>query len=536
MGGGSPILPQPAGAPQGISDVVSQDDLTRWAQLAGVLQYFTEAVPQPARPAKAIPLAVTSSNAAFSNLYAQLRSMGVPSIVAFLWAAFWASVIGALGVLVGALVRFVATILTPLAAVVLEGLGALRQGIDPSVGILAQEVLTEFLGVEVGVANLPLGIGGADHLGRARAIGGLLYNVLEREFITAAGGSVQPSAGPAQSFSGLAVNFGLASGIMGVIGGMVPVGHVDELRELGEEVATNIGLGRLVRRALTPLITTLVSNPAQWYINTKYLPTQFKEAELVNPYAQTLLPTDQLYSAMHLLGYSDDKIAAFIKMHEKRLTPAEVALLVNYGLWDTGEAEKYLAAGGWPAGMQGTLFALEDLREQQKWYDKLLGELEAEVHAGRMTLDEFTAVLNGTAVTSILGEPGGGGQQLGTRKGLPYSDSAKQVIIATLQYKLKAGVHLRPHRLSNGELFYAFAAGLVTANDLTDRWTNLGLPQADQDTRLQLWLLHLKRMHELEDLRTKQYQEKIKAFGEKQAGSKPGPIEPFPPVPPFPLG
>src|SRR5438477_8599130 len=40
--------------------------------------------------------------------------------------------------------------------VVLEGLGDLRKGLDPTVGILAQEVLTEFLGVEVGVENLPL--------------------------------------------------------------------------------------------------------------------------------------------------------------------------------------------------------------------------------------------------------------------------------------------------------------------------------------------------------------------------------------------
>lgn len=501
---------------QGISDVVSQDDLTRWAQLAGVLQYFTEPVPQPPAPTSAVPMAVTSSNATFTNLYAQLKSMGVPSIVAYIWAAFWASLLGVLGVLVGAVVRFIAALLTPLAVAAIDGIGELRKGVDPAVGVLAQSVLSEFLGADVSTTDLPMGLGGGDHISRARAIGSLLYGQLESEFISVSGGTVQPSLGPAQSFSGLAVNFGLASGILGVIGGMVPsqAGHYEELRELGEEVATNIGLGRLVRRALTPLITTLVSNPAQWAINQKYLPTQFKEAELVNPFLANTLDQPTLYRAMNLLGYSNDKIEAFIKMHQKRLSPADLKLLVDHGQWTQQQAETYTAQLGYPQELQPTVLTLEELKEERGWINKLVDELETEVHLGRLTIDEFTSVVNG----------------------LPYSQATRDIILGTVQYKVKAGVKLRPHLLSGGELFHAFAAGLITASDLTDRWNNLGLPQADQDVRLQLWLLQLNRLKELETLRQNQYNEKVKAFGEKQAGQKPGPLLPLPPVPPFPLG
>jgi hypothetical protein len=283
---------------------------------------------------------------------------------------------------------------------------------------------------------------------------------------------------------------------------------------MGEEVATNVGLGRLVRRALTPLITTLVSNPAQWAINVKYLPTQFKETDLVNPYAQSILPHEQLYPAMHLLGYSDDKIAAFIRMHQKKLTPADLKLLLDHGQWTENQAETYIATLGYPSELQPTALLIEELKEQRTWITRLVDELEGEVKAGRVTIDEFTNVLNG----------------------LPYSQATKDVIIATATYKAKAGVHLRPHRLTPGELFYGFAAGLLTATDLTDRWTNEGLTQADQDTRLQLWLLRLNRLHELEKARQDQYAQKVRAFGEKQAGTKPGPLPPIPPVAPFPLG
>lgn len=499
---------------QGISDVVSQDDLTRFAQIAGVVRYLTAPLDPPPPPTAPLSIATGVLANVYSNFAAASLQAGLPQSQSINQSAWWAHFLAQVGDIAAFLIQLVALLLTPLAQIVLEGLGDVRKGIDPSVGLLAQEVLTEFLGVEVGVANLPLGIGGSDHLARARAIGGLLYNQLESEFVGAAGGQVVPSTAPAQTFSGLAVNFGLASGIMGLIGGMVPVGHVNELRELGEEVATNIGLGRLVRRALTPLIDTLVSKPAQWAINAKYTPAQFSEPMLVNPYLANSLPHDQLYNAMHLLGYSDDKIAAFITLHQKRLPPSQIKLLLDHGQWNENQAEDYLKTLGWPAELQPTVLLIEELLEERTWIARLVDEIEGEVKAGRVTIDEFTNVL----------------------QGLPYSQATKDIIIATATYKSKAGVHGRPHLLSGGELFYAFAAGLITASDLTDRWTAQGLPAADQDIRLQLWLLHLNRLHELEQAKLTAYQEKQKVFLEKQGGTKPGPIPPIPPVPPFPLG
>jgi hypothetical protein len=509
-----PALPGGGSAPPGISDVVSQDDLTRWAQIAGVLKYLTAPLDPPPPPTSPLPISTGVLGNVYSNFAAASLQAGLPQSQSITISAWWAHFLAQIGDIAAFLIQLVALLLTPLAQVVLEGLGDLRKGIDPAVGILAQEVLTEFLGVEVGVQNLPLGIGGADHLARAQAIGALLYNQLEKEFVT--GAEVVPSTAPAQTFSGLAVNFGLASGIMGLIGGMVPAaaGHYEELRELGEEVATNIGLGRLVRRALTPLITTLVSNPAQWAINIKYRPTQFKEGELVNPFLGTQLDQATLYNAMHLLGYSDDKIAAFIKMHQKRLAPSQVKLLLDHGQWTENQAEDYMKTVGYPAELQPTALLIEELLEERGPIHELVTELLAEVKAGRTTVDEFTNVL----------------------QGLPYSQPTKDIFAAIAAYKAKAMHAARPHQLSGGELFYAFAAGIVTSSDLTDRWTAQGLSQADQDIRLQLWLLHLNRLHELEQQKQTAFQEKVTAFQQKQAGAKKVLSLPVPPVPPFPLG
>jgi hypothetical protein len=510
----SSILPGGNGSSGGISDVVSQDDLSRFAQIAGVLRYLTAPLDPPPPPTSPLPIATGVLSNVYTNFAAASLQAGLPQSQSITISAWWAHLLAQVGDVVAFIIQMVALLITPLAQVVLEGLGDLRKGIDPAVGILAQEVLTEFLGVEVGVENLPLGIGGGDHLARAQAIGALMYNQLEKEFIT--GGQVVPSSAPAQTFSGLAINFGLANGIMGLIGGMVPsfAGHYEELRELGEEVARNVGLGRLVRRALTPLITTLVSNPAQWAINIKYRATQFKEADLVNPFLGTQLPHDQLYNAMHLLGYSDDKIQAFIQMHEKKLSPTDVQLLIDWGFWTAEDGTKYVQRQGWPAGFAGNVLLLEGFRQVRPWITKEVDLLLSEVGSGQITVNEFAQVIDGFAISA----------------------PEKSVIVALANYRAqKSHVHA-PAKLSGGELFYAFAAGVVTASDLTARWTAQGLPAADQDIRLQLWLLHLNRLHELEDERQKVFQAKLQTFQQKQAGAKKVLTPPIPPVPPFPLG
>lgn len=510
----SALLPGDGGAPQGISDVVSQDDLTRWAQIAGVLRYLTAPLDPPPAPDTAAPISPTLTSSAYRNTAAALTAAGVETGPAVINAAAYAANAGNVGGWTAFFVWLVTQAALPILKFVLQVVDGVRKGIDPGVGTLAVTVMNEFLGTDFTVGNLPLGLGTGDHLARAQSTGQLLYNQLEKEFTAAGNGQVVPSVAPAQTFSGLAVNFGLANGIMGLIGGMVPEVHLEELRELGEEVAQNVGLGRLVRRALTPLITTLVSNPAQWAINTKYLPAQFTEAMLVNPFLATQLDPTQLYNAMHLLGYANDKIEAFIKMHQKRLAPAHVKLLLDHGQWTEQQAEEYMKTLGWPAELQPTALLVEELLEERTWIARLVDEIEAEVKAGRVTIDEFSNVL----------------------QGLPYSQPTKDIILATAQYKVKAGAGGHHWQLSEGELQEAFVAGLLTDSQIREYWTQHGLSETDQDIRMLLLLLRLQHVKDVAQARERAYELKLAYRRQKDAGQKPAPPLPQPPIPPFPLG
>lgn len=458
------------GTAPSISDQVSNADLNIWASIAGVLRWLGTVDADPAPPATAGAFASTAGASIYANTYAQLRNSGAPAIVAHTWAG-WMSTLGvSLGQGVAVIAEGIGLLVGPLFGIVLDVLDGIRKGADPAVTQLAVSVLNELLGTDFSQQQMPLGLGVGDHLSRAKSIGALLVTQLETEFLSASGGTVSPSAGPAETFSGLAINFGLASAIMGLIGGAVPGAHLEELRELGEEVAQNIGLGRLVRRALQPYVQILVQQPLTWLLHQRYHPTQFSTAELVNPFSSVVMSQQQIYTALDLLGYSDDKKQAFIELHQKRLSVDEVELLVRWGAWTAQQGHDYVAQLGWPAELVDTVLTLPLLKRADTRVNQLLTAIEGAAEKNQITIDEFNAVVNA----------------------LPISTNEKPFIASTVLYKAHAPI-AKHKTLTNAQELTAFENGLVTADDLFTRWQAQGYSSDDQTLLLALALIALKK-------------------------------------------
>jgi hypothetical protein len=478
------------GSPTPLADSVSTDDLQRIAQLGDLTRYLSSPATEQAPPANPLPLPVAASQTAYSNLYAMARQMGINPLISMLWAAFWAFVVGAVSIVVTWITKLASLLFTPILAAVLGALDSIRKGLDPSIGLLAVSVLNEFLGTDFTAAHLPFGTGTGDHLTRARAIGSILMTQLETEFAPPGGVNVVPSVAPAATFSGLAVNFGLATGILASIGGAFPVGHLEELRELGEEVAKNIGLGRLVRRALTPLVTVLVSQPMQWYLNQKYHPTQIPAGMLFNPYAGGFVDPALLHQTLDLEGWSTDKINALVSLHSRKLSLADVEALYRQGTWSQQQTLDYLVRLGYPADVAPTVLQAFAIQRTDPWITKLVSEIESEVKAGAVLLEELVTVVNG----------------------LPILQVEKDIIIGTAQYKVKAH-HGKVHTLGHGQLVTAFEHGLLTATDLTDHWTAQGYSAADQQVLLAEVLLTAGKLAEAKKVAQFNYDAKVaKAF------------------------
>jgi hypothetical protein len=474
------------GSPTPLSDAVSTDDLQRIAQLGDLVRYLGTPATEPAPPASPIPLPSKSAQVTYANLYAALRQMGANVLVAMFWAGFWAALVGVIGILAGWLGQIAGLVVGPLLDAFLTALDGLRKGIDPAIGILAVGILQELLGAEFSQAHLAVSTDVAGHIARAEEIGALLQGQLVQEFSPTNGNQAVASPVPAQRFTGFAVNFGVATGILAAVGGMLPIGHMNELRELGEEVARNIGLGRLVRRALSPLIDIMVAQPYRWYLNQKYHPTQIPAGMLFNPYAGGFVDPKIVHDTLDLEGWTTEKINAMIALHARKLTPGNVEELYRYGTWTEQQALDYLVKLGYPADVAPTVLQAFTVTRAQSWITKLVSEIETEVKAGNVPLAEFEQIV----------------------AGLPLLQLEKDVINATAAYKVKAH-HGKVHTLSHGQLVTAFEHGLITGSDLTDHWTVQGYSAADQQVLFAEVLLTAGKLAEAKKVAQFNYDAKV---------------------------
>src|SRR5271157_1470054 len=150
-------------------------------------------------------------------------------------------------------------LLNPLLTAFFTVLSQVRHGTTESMGTTMAEILNEFLGTEFD-SSVVAPSGNADAtLARASALGKAVLDRLTQEFTGTTPSNAGPGEKAAQTFAGYGVNFGIQNGIIALIGSLVPETRLDEVREMGVEVAQNLGLGRLMRVALRPLVQTLIA-------------------------------------------------------------------------------------------------------------------------------------------------------------------------------------------------------------------------------------------------------------------------------------
>ena len=165
-----------------------------------------------------------------------------------------------------------AELANPILTTLFATLDQVRKATTSGTGAATAAILNEFLGTDFDSSTIAPAQGGDEVLARALSVGKAVLGRLEQEFSQGRGGSGTPGGDAAATFAGYGVNFGIQNAIVCLIASLFPWGHLDEIKELGVEVAQNLGLGRLMRVALRPLIQTLIATPYQQELNVKYSP------------------------------------------------------------------------------------------------------------------------------------------------------------------------------------------------------------------------------------------------------------------------
>lgn len=329
----------------------------------------------------------------FRDAYTELRNIGVPGLVAQIVAGLIVAPAGALMVIKDLIIVVLRVVLPVWGGEVLDALDDIRKQLDSTMTKLAVDVLNELLGTDVQPGDLPSGVTFGDHLARADRVGGILHDTLSKEFL--ATGEVSPDTGraAARRFSGLMINFGTATGVIATLGGLVPEIHLDEVREIGEQVAQNLGLGRLGRQALRPLVKALIEEPYNWWINLRARPTQLGIGEVVNPFSGSVMPSELIHDSLAKLGYSDDKIKALIELHQKKLSEADYFTLFKWGLKTRDDLKAYLMKLGYSDEDSDLRIEADVVREEAARQDELIATAIDAFKFGNISRDELQQIV-----------------------------------------------------------------------------------------------------------------------------------------------
>jgi hypothetical protein len=295
---------------------------------------------------------------------------------------------------VSLIVSVLVSLLEPVLKAAVKVIHDVRQTDQPEFNDLIGGALGELLGVEISGADIPIGSGTAGAAARAQAIGSKLHDLLMQEFGGLSPISAQTGADNARKFTGFAINFGLVTAVLAFLGGLVPIGHVDEIRAFGEEIAKNIGLGRLQRLALQPLIRNMIAQPYDLYLKAQLRPDRLSESQIVRALKANQIDEQTARQMLAEKGYPDNLIDLLIIDLAGKIPVAELARLVRYAVLTEDQAVAKLTTAGIDAEDARLYLTAALAQEGDAQIGPILSNLETARLEGFLSQEEFSALVS----------------------------------------------------------------------------------------------------------------------------------------------
>jgi hypothetical protein len=145
-------------------------------------------------------------------------------------------------------------------------------------------------------------------------------------------------------------------------------GPIEEIAKLGEELVESLGLGRMVRVALRPLVQATVATPLEWKVNKAYTPTLLSPASVIRQFLRGKWDWDEVHEELQRQGYSEARINALLNEQRKFASVGDVRLLTYWGVWTNDEALQYLREQGYDEPAALLALKVEGTRQAEQLY------------------------------------------------------------------------------------------------------------------------------------------------------------------------
>jgi hypothetical protein len=435
-----------------------------------------------------------------------------------LWRKCWASVIEGLH----KLIVILAGGMDDLIAAYLGVIGGFKGTNQPGFFNLIATVLSGQLGVSVSYDTIQAAFNSSGSVPAMRTIGGNVFQAWAQITAPGSGAALSgPGVASAEGFMGWLIEYAIKHGNTAVLSTLIPEEWrvFEGVAEYGHAISQALGLGRLSRLALQPLIRTLIAEPLQIDLNRTYTPKLLSESQYVRAFVRGEIDGAALQLALAQLGYNQALQTTLINENTKA---AGVKELVDF-YRATGQGSStppatlqvlgYDSAGAnvvWTAALEALI---DPLRKQE------LAVLTNQLRTGEIDLATAQSILS---TMNLFPQEQGWYQQIWSqilsfpRKRLSESEVEKafleglidmttvqnywiqsgygsdsiQVLTLLLLQRLQGGTKTTaghtPHRhLTTAELGKALKAGTMTTAQVQAYLAQLGYSAADIQVLIQ---------------------------------------------------
>jgi hypothetical protein len=331
----------------------------------------------------------------------------------------------------------------------------------PGMAAVVKNSLGHVFGVDVGAKDRKIATsvaGGA----MGTLIGQSIIDALESAVPKSADKTLQPDDTAAKNFLAMMARIGVEGWIDGFVAEAIGGTHAAAILELVPMMNEVMGLGRLSRRALTPLVKVLVSDPFTNKLHMTYRPAHLSEGETLMRYFRGKLTDAELDTALGKLGHSPGNITELVAQHRPGVPHADVAYEFMWGRLSDTQAFDALLGDGIDKATAATIINAPGQRRLDD-----LNRARLEIHLDAYERGDIDAAALSTAVDASR---------------VPEAEKRFMEDQAILRREL------RPKHLSLGQVETMIKAHIMNLDDLQTWMTRENYP-ADEQTLLELYLL-----------------------------------------------
>lgn len=386
--------------------------------------------------------ALSSARLVHDAVVGMLRQYGTPAFLAEMIAGFCGGLIlVGRGLYIALLFVFV-SVGTTLVTAVLQVIKSIRQDGAADFAEVTGEALGEFMAIDT--KEVTFAVGSTPEAGRQRAIqlGNLFVGMMQEQF--GQGGVQSPDDGEkaAKALAGYGINFATSNTFLSWMIELGTDGKFADFDKLGEEIASVVGLGRLTRRALQPLVRNAISHPYDRKMRAQYRPDIMSMSELIRAYLAPRFDSDLAKQYMTQHGFSDQQIAEMIEQNRPRLNSHDWELLQALGTNKANDSMfQDVAEGAQPEVSNGKL-QVHTWKRLEPLRNRLLSTMLSQVHEGFQQPSDMAALL--------------------ARLQLPQDEAQLWRDLAGLSFERTA------KRLSHGDMLFLYEAAQITDLEVED--------------------------------------------------------------------